>query len=188
MPDAWYHASLQSLTSNRVTPSRVTLLSPQKIFDTSAPEIDIPEVVRVPVYQNISLPLGDAISEMHSYIVSLDPDISQDENGNGVYDDDFSTGGANIVVSGKSLNIGPFLTLGNREIKLKVTDDLGNIAYKNITLSVYAPIPSLVSASLGQFTGTLDEAISREPIDVFRVRAGSPLSRITTTPSLTNIE
>lgn len=60
----------------------VTLLSPQAFLDKSAPVIDIPEKIRVPVYQQTSFDLKNFITDRSAYTVSIDPDITVDSDKN----------------------------------------------------------------------------------------------------------
>lgn len=88
-PNGFYYASIRH-EKERQNPARVTLLAPQKSFDTSAPELDIPESIRLPVYQTLEYSLKDILSETNTYSLGIDEDMTTDANGNGTYDDDFS--------------------------------------------------------------------------------------------------
>ena len=90
VPNAFYYANLRH-EKERSTSSRVTLLSPQKSFDTSAPELDIPESIPLPVYQTLEYSLKEILSETNTYSLGIDEDMTTDTNGNGTYDDDFSS-------------------------------------------------------------------------------------------------
>lgn len=68
----------------------VTLLAPQASLDQSAPMIDLADTLDIPVYQTSTYPLSDIITEMSAYTVSIDPDVAQDENTDGIYDNDFT--------------------------------------------------------------------------------------------------
>ncbi len=58
-------------------------------------------------------------------------------------------------------------------------DEFGNTAFHPVYIEVYTPIPTITSYGSGSFSGNLDEVLSNEPIDIFRIRPGSTLSRIT---------
>lgn len=59
---------------------------------------------------------------------------------------------------------------------LRATDAYGNTTTAPIAIEVYAPIPSIQNVSPdGTLSGTLDEALSQEPVDIFRIREGSSL-------------
>lgn len=64
-------------------------MSPQASLDNSPPVVDISQKIRIPVYQSKSLKLSDFITEMSSYTVLIDSDITVDSNGDGIYDNDF---------------------------------------------------------------------------------------------------
>ncbi len=61
-----------------------------------------------------------------------------------------------------------------------MTDAYGNTTLKNITVSVYAPIPTISSvSSTGWILGSLQgEKLAREPISLFRIRTGTDITRI----------
>jgi len=103
-----------------------------------------------------------------------------DQNGNSVFDDDFVSSGAFVHIGTKDIDFGPFDTLGKKEILLKVTDAYGNATLKNITVSVYSPIPAISSiSSTGWILGSLqNEKLLGEPISLFRVRTGTDITRI----------
>lgn len=63
---------------------------------------------------------------------------------------------------------------------LKVTDAYGNTTLKNMTVSVYSPIPAISSiSSTGWVLGSLQgEKLAREPVSLFRVRTGTDITRI----------
>ena len=63
------------------------------------------------MYQKQSFPLKDFIFETNSYSTLIDPDISLDQNGNGVFDDDFTSSGTFVHINTTDMEIGPFDTL-----------------------------------------------------------------------------
>lgn len=81
-PNGFYLATLRSLSYPSSDTARVTLLAPQLSADTSAPQLDIPEVTRIPVYQQYAYSLRDFVSEINEYTLELDPDVSTDSDGN----------------------------------------------------------------------------------------------------------
>ncbi len=84
---------------------------------------------------------------MSRYQVTLDPDITTDENGNGVYDDDFSRSGSGFTLTDTNMRFGPFDEPGSRQMILRVQDEYGNTSLLPLTLEVYAPIPTIQSMS-----------------------------------------
>ncbi len=73
-------------------------MSPQAFLDKSAPVIDIPEKIRIPVYQQTAFDLKNFITDRSSYTVSIDPDIVVDSDKNGVFDDDFVQSGTGVII------------------------------------------------------------------------------------------
>ncbi len=134
---------MESLTSGPSVRSSVILFSPQIASDTSAPVVDFPDTIRVPVYASASFDLTDYISEMHSYTVSIDEDITQDENENGIREDDFTITGSKITLQEKILNIVPHTSLDTSTALLRVVDENGNSTFKSLTIEIYAPVPQI---------------------------------------------
>jgi hypothetical protein len=91
VPDGFYSARLRSLTDDQMIRAGVTLIAPQASLDRSPPVVDIAGRERIPVYQTRSKPLSDIITEMSSYTLTIDPDTTIDSDGNGIFDDDFSS-------------------------------------------------------------------------------------------------
>lgn len=75
------------------------------------------------------------------------------------------------------LDIGPFDTLFTKKVRLFAEDGNGNISSKDLTLTVYPPVPEIQSLSGVIVSGDLSEVLAGEPIDIFRLRNGT-LSRI----------
>lgn len=77
----------------------MTLIAPQASLDRSSPVIDV-GVVRIPVYSSKTLSQNDIITDMSPYVVAIDPDVTVDSDGNGVYEDDFSSAaGSGITIT-----------------------------------------------------------------------------------------
>lgn len=71
-------------------------------------------------------------------------------------------------------------------LQLEVRDSFGNITNIPLTIEVYAPTPSITTYASGlSLTGVLDERIAKEPVDLFRVRPGGGITRITSSPTRT---
>jgi hypothetical protein len=81
-PNGYYYARIQSLDARGMTTARETLFTPQASSDTSAPDLDIRDTIRVPVYQARDIPLQSIITETNPYTLSIDIDVSQDSDGN----------------------------------------------------------------------------------------------------------
>ena len=88
-PNGYYYAKLQHLEKNSRDRAGVLLLSPQAGSDTTSPVISLEENIRVPVYAQEKFLIKDFVTELSKYTLSIDEDISQDADNNGVFDDDF---------------------------------------------------------------------------------------------------
>lgn len=121
-------------------------------LDRSAPVVNIPDTLRVPVYQTLSTSLEDTITDMSPYTITLDSDITTDVDANGVYEDDFLANGTGYTLSPESLIVGPYDSLGTRMMNVRVVDEYGNTTIKSLKIEVSAPIPKITSISA---TGTL---------------------------------
>ncbi len=117
-----YSARLRSLESES-TQSDVVLFAPQVFSDNTAPVVDLPDQIRIPVYAERIFDLRDTISEMNTYSVSIDENIRVDTNGNQISDDDFSQTGSQISLQGNNLIIHPYTTLGTFVALISVSDD-----------------------------------------------------------------
>lgn len=76
----------------------MTLLAPIASLDRSSPILDV-GTLRIPVYTSRTINQSEIITDMSPYVVSIDPDITQDADNNGVYEDDFTMSGADIQVT-----------------------------------------------------------------------------------------
>lgn len=184
-PNDWYYAKLSSVSKNvESTATSLHLLSPQKHADTEGPLITYGDVIRVPVYQKQTLNLKAYLDDISGIAnVWIDMDLAQDTNGDGNTQNDndtLSTTTTYGVRQGKTvadLDIGPFDSLFTKKIRLFAEDGIGNISSKDLTLTVYPPVPEIQSLSGSTISGNLNEVLSGEPIDIFRFRNGI-LSRI----------
>lgn len=60
--------------------------------------------------------------------------------------------------------------LSKKKIRLYTEDNNKNISFGDITLEVYAPIPDIQTISGTMVSGILNESLTNEPIDIFRLR------------------
>ena len=113
----------------------------------------------------------------------MDSDITKDTDGDGdVKNDKDSLDSATAygIKKGNTafdLDIGPFDSLFTKKIRLFAEDGNGNVSFKDITLNVYSPIPEIQTFSGNVVSGNLNEVLTNEPVDVFRLRNGA-MSRI----------
>jgi hypothetical protein len=185
-PNGYYYARIQNLDDQHMTTARETLLTPQASNDKSSPDLDIRDTIRVPVYQSRDIPLQSIITETNPYTLRIDPDISQDTDGNWVYDDDFITSSLGVSVTPTTLTLGSYNTIGKRDMMFQVVDEYHNTTLLPVSVEVYAPIPfvSGVTAS-GSVRGWAGESLLGEPIHLFRVRPGTEIRKLHTGALLT---
>ncbi len=83
-----------------------------------------------------------------------DMDVTQDENGDGIYDNDFTTSSSGLLITESTLEFGPFDTLDPRLVLLKAQDEYRNTLLFPLRVEVYAPIPQIESvSSTGMLSG-----------------------------------
>lgn len=187
-PNGYYSARLHSMGENAVN-AWVILFAPQASSDNSAPVIDIPENIRIPVYSTKTLTMSEYITEMNTYTMAIDPDVTIDSNGNWVVDDDFWEGSQIVRLQQNALILWSFDTIGRHIAQIRVTDAFGNVAYKAFTIDVYAPIPQIQTISNTWWVlGNISEKVPFEPIHLFRVRPGTDITRIHTGSIRTNVD
>ena len=149
----------------------ITLLAPQASLDHAAPIIDLDETIRVPVYQTEPYNLADIIHDQSSFKTSIDTDITEDSDGNGTFDDDFVTLGSGASISERSLVLGPFDSLGTRQMIMKVQDAYMNTTLSPLRVEVYAPIPTITNVTAtGMLYGSIVSRELNEPIHFLRIR------------------
>ena len=100
--DGFYFSRLRATSQNGELSdvAGVTLLAPQKSLDTDAPIVDIPQTIRVPVYQKKEFITKDVITDVSEYTIQIDPDITGDENRDGIFDNDFTQKGDGVEIRG----------------------------------------------------------------------------------------
>lgn len=113
----------------------------------------------------------------------IDADLEKDTNGDG----DMTNDTDSLVVNSPygiqqgdtiyDIKIGPFDSLFTKKIRLFAKDGNSNISSKTLTLNVYSPVPKIISTSGSTISGNLSEILTKEPIDIFRLRSGN-LTRI----------
>lgn len=182
-PNGYYYARLHHLSNLKNDRAWVILLSPQLSSDSSAPIVSIDSVVRVPVYAETRYNFSDIITELSSYTVTVDEDISQDEDNNSIFDDDFVSKWKNISINNSEIIFWKYDSPGNKNIILKVRDENWNTTLVPIVVEVFTPIANLENATIsGSLDWKLDTIVEWEPIDFFRVRNSELPIRISENP------
>ncbi len=176
-PNDFYYAQAYSFDSGVVsTLSNQILFAPQVESDTTGPDINLGQKIRIPVYQTREIDMTEAIYEngwtenISDIWVDFDLQTDSDNDGNAFNDRDTE----NIEVS-KSLNnisitFGPYEELFSRRILISAEDKNGNIGSREVTFEVYAPQPEIDTVADGVIRWSLDEELVGEPIRIYRYR------------------
>jgi hypothetical protein len=69
-----------------------------------------------------------------------------------------------------TLNAGPFDTLMNKKISVIITDSNWNVWSNEIQFEVYSPIPEIENNKANDFYWVLDEELTDEPVNLYRLR------------------
>lgn len=149
------------------------LLSPQTTSDDGAPIIDLPSRIRLPIYSKKSYKISDILTDLSAASITIDSDLTTDTNGNGIFDDDFTTIGDGFVISNSDISFGSFNTPGKYNMVLRAVDEVGNTTIMPLSVDTYALIPQIQSVTnSGVILGNLSESLSGTPVHFFRVRPG----------------
>lgn len=175
--NAWYYAKLGAVTPDDHTDTQITLLSPQAQADKEAPLIQINKGLRAPVYIEHKIDLRGSITDVSGVRdVYFDTDLLTDSNGDGKRDNDrdSESTGSLFKKGNTSLEwyVKPQESLFEKRVKIWVTDDMGNTANRETTLSIYAPTPNIQSQTGSLLIGKIDESIDGEPVSIVRYRNG----------------
>jgi len=204
MSNDFYYAKIRAFRQTLFsTYSQSILLSPQKESDTTAPSIGNMPALRVPVYRKDTIDLTDFIFEdsgsENIEDIYFDFDLSKDSDGDGntINDRDYALDGTGnkgasefmIIKEWRKifLNIGPFDTLVNKQIRMYVVDKNGNIWAKNVSFQVYSPIPSIRNVLDFKINGKINEPLKGEPVSIYRLR-NNTLDRLQTTTNEYKVE
>lgn len=178
--NGFYSARLSALGHD--THAGITLLAPQASLDQTGPLITLDDTIRIPVYKTRTLSYADIITDVSPYTVSIDPDITQDENLDGNPTNDFTGSTQGIQLSDSSITFGPYDTLGKRGMILRAVDSYNNLTLTPITLDIYTPVPQITTVTAtGMLSGQVDTE-SDEPVHLLRIRTGTPIDQISPIP------
>jgi len=170
-----------SETSNiEITYASQKLAGPQIQADTYAPELNYNQVVRIPVYQEKVIDFTDSVYEnsWFSSIASVDVDFDLNSDsswdGNPRNDNDIEWVKVLPLNSWKvRISFGEFDELFQKKIWITITDDNGNIWFKELDFEVYAPTPEIASQNESDIQWVLDEDLIWEPVNLYRLRGWS---------------
>lgn len=119
----------------------------------------------------MTYPFSDFITEMSTYSVSIDPDVTQDEDGDGIYDNDYTRSASGVTVTDTSIVFGPYSELTAHLMALRVQDEYSNTTILPIRVEIYSPIPQIETVSdTGTLLGVLPSDLTDEPVHLLRIR------------------
>ncbi|MDP2089997.1 MAG: FG-GAP-like repeat-containing protein [Candidatus Gracilibacteria bacterium] len=180
-----YYAKINSFKNNiDSTLSSQVLFAPQKEADTQAPELRLSNI-RIPVYQKNTTNLTQYIYEdsgirnIKKIIVDMDLDKDTDGDGNSKNDDDGNIAGiykdvVKVIYSPTAIKLefAKFDNLFKKKIGITMYDANNNRGYKEVNLEVYSPKPRVNSFNSGTVSGSINENLTDEPINLYRFRGG----------------
>jgi len=180
-PNDWYYSKLSSFQNDiNSTILSLNLISPQKQADKEGPLITYGDKIRIPVYQKQTINLKSYIDDISGIdSIWIDADLTKDTDGDGDIKNDKDSLDSNSSYGIKKgdtvydLSIGSFDTLFTKKITLFTKDGNGNLSSKDLTLTIYPPVPNIESITGSIISGRLDETLGNEPVDIFRLRNGA---------------
>jgi hypothetical protein len=174
----FYYAKIKWFKDEIIwTISNQILLSPQIQADNYAPEL-ILSSIKVPVYQKKTFSLLDYIYE-DSWIdnikdIYIDFDLKTDNDGDWNPKNDNDSSSMSTLVISKwediTLEVWTFDILMNKEISVIITDSNWNVWNNEIQFEVYSPIPEIENNNVNNFYWVLDEELTDEPVNLYRLR------------------
>ena len=176
-PNDFYYAKAYSFDTGIVsTHSQQILFAPQVESDRSAPDINLAQKIRIPVYQTRKIDMTEAIYENgwteNISDIWIDFDLETDSDNDGNLFNDRDTDKINIIntLGEISIAFGPYEELFSKRIRISAEDKNWNIGSREVSFEVYAPQPEIDVFTDGTIAGTLDEELVWEPIRIYRYR------------------
>jgi hypothetical protein len=158
----YYYARIYAFNNwVRWTKSNQILLSPQLAADNFAPDLNFNSTIKIPVYQTRTIDFSDYIFE--NWWIDNITEIKIDRLNPPNY---------KILRSPWKIKIkfGKFDRLFKTKIKISLKDKNGNLTTKDVGFEVYSPTPYINNYNDAKITGILNEKLSNEPINIYRVR------------------
>jgi hypothetical protein len=150
------------------------IFAPADIYDVTPPDISLSADIRIPVYTTTDISLRDYISDDSPYILLWDMQPAVDTDGDGRTDNDWaSTYSGQVAPLGTpyTLRFGPFDTVEKKKVRMMAIDDRGYSSTADVVLDIYAPVPTLDTATLsGYISGSIPQDTAGEPIHIVRTR------------------
>jgi len=176
-PNDFYYSKIYAIDNwIKWTYSRQVVLSPQKEADDVSPELNFFGKIRIPVYQKKTIDFTNNIYDNSwiSWISSinldfnLDVDTDWDWNPKNDMDSEFVK--INKTNSSVTMEFWKFNDLIDKKIWLTLLDKNWNKSFKELDFEVYAPVPNIESVTNWVVSWYINEDISKEPINIYRLR------------------
>ncbi len=158
------------------------LAAPQVEADKYAPELNFNETIRIPVYQYKTIDLTPFVYEnswfrsIAKVEVDFNLEIDSPSSGDGDPRNDNDVEWVEVLSLANwkvRIKFGPFEELSKKKIWISITDDNGNIWFKQLDFEVYAPIPEIAVQNDSDIQWELDEVLIWEPVNLYRLRGWS---------------
>jgi hypothetical protein len=173
IPNDFYYWKVRAIKWDSIwTYSKQVLFAPQIEADNIAPELNtsniswnwnIPWKIRIPVYQNKKVDFTNAIYE-NSWIKWL-KDIKINSEW---FNDKIKINRTNNNVF---IVFWKFNTIFKTKIDIILEDNNWNISTSEVDFEVYSPIPKIEKDNKNKITGSINEDLLWEPINLYRIRS-----------------
>jgi len=158
----YYYARIHSFYNKIIsTNSEQILLSPQLTADLNAPELSFWSVIKIPVYQEKIIDLSENIYE-NSWLDNVEKIVISW----------IDTDKYEILKSPSKIKIKfkAFSELFSKTLKFTLYDKNNNSTTKDIQFEVYSPNPQIKDFTNNKIFWSLDEELTNEPINIYRIR------------------
>jgi len=173
----FYYAKIHAFRDEVLgTYSQQILLSPQTQADTEPPQIGVDQKIRVPVYQKKVFDFTPYIYEDSGIEnisdVRIDFDLWVDSDGDGDLRNDADIENITILQTPTTIQaeFGKYEELFEKQIRVSLTDENGNIGYQDVGFEVYSPAPQIQDYQNDTISWVIDETLTDEPVRIYRVR------------------
>ena len=173
----YYYAKIRAFKEDTLwTLSNQILIYPQLDADTSAPELNYSWDILIPVYQKKTIDFSDYIyeeswiSSIENIYIDFDLDVDSDWDWDTTNDNDTDKITIDISYDKIRIEFGEYDELFTKEIWVSILDRNWNVWYKELTLTVYSPIPNIEDYSDSIISWYIDEELSEEPVNFYRYR------------------
>ncbi len=162
-PNDYYYSKIYAFSWElKWTDSKQVLLSPQLAADNFAPSLNYNSIIKIPIYQEKIIDFSDYIYE-NSWIDNITLKIKK-----------LNPPNYEILRSPWKIKVkfGKFDNLFKTKIEIILKDKNWNTVSKSIDFEVYSPKPIISSYNDDSINWYINENLTDEPINIYRVRWG----------------